>query len=101
MREELDSLKSLFDEQTAKGKMSIENQALFRALMSLIEIMFAVFMEKTTRKTKDNSSIPSSQTDKDETTPPKKGANGKGPGQNEETSPNTRTGEKYPNLEGQ
>ena len=91
MREELDSLKSLFNEQLANGKMSSENQALFRALLGLIEIMFAVFMEKTTRKTKDNSSIPSSQTEKDETTPPKKGANGKGPGQNDEVSSNTRT----------
>lgn len=91
MREELDSLKCLFDEQKASGKMSTENQALFRALMSLIEIMFAVFMEKKTRKTKDNSSIPSSQTGKDETTPPQKGTNGKGPGQNGETSSNTRT----------
>jgi hypothetical protein len=53
--------------------------------------MFAVFMEKTTRKTKNNSSIPSSQTDKDETTPPKDGAKGKGPEQNKEMSSNTRT----------
>jgi len=91
MREELDSLRSLFDEQKASGKLSAENQALFRALMSLIEIMFAVFMEKTTRKTKDNSSIPPSQTGEDESTPPKKGAKGKGPGQNGEMPSNTRT----------
>lgn len=91
LREELDSLKSQFNEQLANGKMSSESQALFRALLGLIEIMFAVFMEKTTRKTKDNSSIPSSQTKKDETTPTKKGTNGKGPGQNDEVSSNTRT----------
>ena len=91
MREELDSLKSQFDELLVGGKVSTESQVLFRALLGLIEIMFAVFMEKTTRKTKDNSSIPSSQTGVDETTPPKKGSKGKGPSQNDETSSNTRT----------
>ena len=73
MREELDSLKSQFNDLLAGGKLSTESQALFRALLGLIEIMFAVFMEKTTRKTNDNSSIPSSQTGEDETTPPKPG----------------------------
>lgn len=91
MREELDALKKQFDEQLTSGKLSSESQALFRSLLMLIELMFAVFMEKTTRKTKDNSSIPSSQTGKDETSPPLKGSKGKGPKQNNETSDNTRT----------
>ena len=99
MREELDSLKSLFDKQLAKGTLTTENQALFRALFGLIEIMFAVFMEKTTSKTKDNSSIPSSQTGEDETTPTQKGSKGKGPEQNKETSSNTRTVEVVEILE--
>ena len=91
LREELDSLKETFNEQMASGMISKDTQVLFKALMGLMEIMLAVFMEKTTRKTKDNSSIPSSQTGEDESTPPKPGTKGKGPGQNEERAANTRT----------
>lgn len=91
LRDELDSLKRQFNDHQTSGKLSPEIQALIKGLVTLIEILFAVFMEKTTRKTSKNSSKPSSQTEKDESTPSEKGTKGKGHDQNSEVSGNTRT----------
>ena len=69
--------------------MAAESRALFQAMLMLFEVLMAVFMEKRTPKNSTNSSIPPSQTSKDETTYP--GANSKGHAQNGTRFGNTRT----------
>jgi len=49
----------------AEGKLSPEALTLMCSLIALFEIMVSVFLEKTTRKNSTNSSIPPSQTEKD------------------------------------
>ena len=90
LREEFDQLKGRFEDLSNKGKITPESSALFQAMIMLFELLIAVFMEKKTRKNNRNSSIPSSQTDKDKTTPTS-GTNGKGNKQNGVLSDNTRT----------
>ena len=77
IRDEFDKVKSGFKEQVDAGKVSTEVATLFNSLMMLFSILMSVFLERTTKKTSKNSSIPPSQTDKDETTPSK--PSGKGP----------------------
>jgi len=78
IRDEFDNIKKEFNTQVEKGKIEVEVAALFNALLLLFNILLTVFMEKTTKKTPLNSSIPSSQTKKDETIPPDNKTNGKG-----------------------
>ena len=91
LREEFDALKAEFERLTAAGKMATESRALFQALLMLFEVLMAVFMERSTTKGKANSSLPSSQTPKDDDTATQPGANGKGKSQNDVLSGNTRT----------
>lgn len=67
VREEVARLKADFEELSRSGKVSPETGALFKSLLLIVELILSVFMERQTRKTSKNSSIPSSQTDKDET----------------------------------
>lgn len=90
LRSEFDALKAQFDQLRASGKVSTESQALIRALLMLMELMVAVFLEKTTKKTSENSSLPPSQTQEDETASKPK-STGKGLGQNGERFSNSRT----------
>ncbi|MDP6535568.1 MAG: IS66 family transposase [Gammaproteobacteria bacterium] len=57
----------------------------------LFEVLIAVFMERNTRKTDRNSSIPSSQTGKDESATTKPGRKSNGNQQNDALSSHTRT----------
>jgi len=91
LREEFDALKGEFERLCAEGKLVAESRALFQALLMLFEVLMAVFMEKRTRKDSRNSSLPSSQTAKDDTAAIQPGANGKGKAQNDVLSGNTRT----------
>jgi transposase len=91
VREEFDTLKTEFEHLSADGKMAAESRALFQALLMLLEVLMAVFMEKRTTKDSRNSSKPSSQTPKDDTAVTRPGANGKGQWQNDVRSGNTRT----------
>jgi transposase len=91
LREEFDALKAEFECLTAAGKMAAESRALFQAMLMLFEVLMAVFMERSTTKGKENSSLPSSQTPKDDDTATQPGANGKGKSQNDVLSGNTRT----------
>ena len=90
LREEFEHLKGEFKRLGAQGKLSQEAQALMNGMIVLFELLIAVFLEKTTKKNSKNSSLPSSQTDKDETTP-ESGAKGKGKKQNDTACENTRT----------
>jgi len=89
LREEFDGLKAEFERLCAAGTMAAESRALFQALLMLFEVLMAVFMERRTPKNSANSSIPPSQTSKDETTHP--GANSKGRVQNKTRCGNIRT----------
>ena len=90
LREEFDSIKTQFRNLSDTGKLSDESRVLIQGMVTLFEVLIAVFMEKRTPKNNRNSSLPSSQTDKDETasTP---GSKGKGTGSNGIRSGNTRT----------
>ncbi|MEA1867577.1 MAG: IS66 family transposase [Thermodesulfobacteriota bacterium] len=92
LREEFDQLKKSFESLSSEGKVTPEVTSLFHAMILLFELLIAVFMEKKTKKNGRNSSIPSSQTDKDKTSK-RSGTNGKGKEQNDILSENTRTAE--------
>jgi len=91
LREEFDALKGRFEQQCAEGRMTGENRDLFQALLMLLQLLMAVFMEKHTPKTSTNSSKPSSQTPKDETAISRAGTHGKGKALDQARSSNTRT----------
>jgi transposase len=90
LREEFDQLKKTFDDLSNKGKVTPEVGSLFQAMILLFELLTAIFLEKKTKKNCRNSSKPSSQTGKDETSKGS-GTNGKGKEQNGVLSGNTRT----------
>lgn len=73
VRDEFDKIKRGFQEQVAAGKVSTEVATLFNTLMMLFNIILTIFMEKSTKKTSANSSIPPSQTAPDETSKTNKG----------------------------
>jgi len=93
LREELDALKGRFAQLVAEGKMPGEGRALVEALLMLLELLVAVFLEKNTPKTSANSSKPSSQTPKDDTAlaMSRAGAHGKGKTLDRARAANTRT----------
>ena len=63
LRAELESAKEQVKVLRQSGKLSPEADALFRMLLTLLTLLLAVVLEKTSR----NSSIPPSQMDADET----------------------------------
>jgi transposase len=91
VREEVGRLKADFQALREKGKVSAEIQAIMNALFMIVELMLSIFLERKTRKTNHNSSIPSSQTDKDDTAIGHGGSNGKGNGGQSGQAGNTRT----------
>ena len=90
LREEFDTLKARFEQLSVDGKMTEESRTLFQAMLMLFELLMAVFMEKRTPKDNSNSSLPSSQTENDDTTP-RAGAKGKGKSHDDHRSANTRS----------
>jgi hypothetical protein len=56
-------------------------------------LILSIFLEKTTKKDNKNSSIPSSQTGKDESSLDHQGSNGKGKKENDALAKNTRVHE--------
>jgi hypothetical protein len=91
LREEFDALKGRFKQQCAEGRMTADNRDLFQALLMLLELLMAVFLEKQTPKTSTNSGRPSSQTPKDETAISRPGHHSKGKQLEQARSANTRT----------
>ena len=91
LREEFERLKAEFGHLSAAGGMPAETRALFNALLMLFEVLMAIFMEKTTRKGSRNSSLPPSQTGKDDSAATRPGAKGKGVKQNDARSRHSRT----------
>ena len=61
LRAQLDDCRARFDAIKQKGEASADTLALINALFMLVDIVVAVFLEKTTPKTSRNSSLPSSR----------------------------------------
>ena len=78
IREEINRLKQEFEQLCSAGNVSPEIRAVMNSLLVIVELILAVFMEKQTRKNNKNSSLPSSQTPKDETGKPDSKSKGKG-----------------------
>ena len=91
LREEFEALKGRFGQLSADGKITMESRALIEALLMLLQLLMAIFLEKTTPKTSTNSSKPSSQTPKDESALPHGGTHTQGRAYDETRSANTRT----------
>jgi transposase len=91
LREEFEALKRRFTELGAEGKIPAESRALIEALLMLLQVLMAVFMEKNTVKTSTNSGKPSSRTPKDETALSRPGTHTKGKEHDASRSANTRT----------
>lgn len=67
IRDEVKRLKEEFDQLCLKGSVTPEVQVVMNSLLVVVELILSIFLEKKTRKNNKNSSIPSSQTSKDET----------------------------------
>ena len=65
VRTEVSRLKTDFEKLCAEGKITSESKALMLSLFLIVELILSIFMERTTQKDNKNSSIPSSQTEKD------------------------------------
>lgn len=91
LREEFGALQGRFARLSADGKITAESGALVEALLMLLKVLMAVFMEKNTPKNSTNSSKPGSQTPKDDTALTRAGTHGKGKELTESRSANTRT----------
>jgi len=98
VREEFDRLKSDF-KALSKGKnASTELRVIVNSLIMLMEVMLSIFLEKTTKKTKNNSAKPPSQTHKDESALGVQGSKSKGKFENNSIAANTRTVETITTL---
>ena len=91
LREEFTALKERFGQLSSDGKVGAESRALIEALLMLMQVLIAVFMEKNTPKSSANSSKPSSRTEKDETALARAGTHTKGKAFDPSRSANTRT----------
>jgi transposase len=91
VREEAERIKAEFDRLAANKKINSESKMLFQSMLILINLLIAIFLEKTTKKDNKNSSKPSSQTEKDESSTTHIGTNGKGKQESDAVANNTRT----------
>lgn len=91
VRNEVKRIKVEFDALKNNARVSPEVSILVSSLLTILELMMAIFLERATKKNAKNSSIPPSQTQADETSPSKTGANNKGKNESRCTAENTRT----------
>ncbi len=91
VRNEVSRLKADFERLRAEGNISSESQAIMNSLFMVVELILAIFLERTTKKDTTTSSKPSSQTEKDESALGHSGSNGKGKQHNPATIQNRRT----------
>lgn len=78
VRDEVNRLKSEFEQLCSEGKVSSEIRVLMSSLLVVVDLILSIFLEKKTRKNSKNSSLPPSQTSTDETSLSKTVSNGKG-----------------------
>lgn len=79
LRAEFEAYQTHFKQLCRDGKVSAECEVLFNMLLGLMQVMMAVFLEKTTPKGTHNSGLPSSRTEPDESARTRPGKKGKGP----------------------
>ncbi len=90
VRAEIDRLKLEFEQLCSDGKVSAEIKVVMDSLLVVVDLILSIFLERKTRKNSKNSSLPPSQTGKDDTAKPQSQGNGKGKRVSGEIS-NTRT----------
>ena len=93
VKTEVNRLKTDFEQLCADGKITPESKALMMGMFRIVELILYIFLEKTTQKDNKNSSIPASQTGKDESSLSHQGSNGKGKKENNTPAKNTRVHE--------
>jgi transposase len=91
LRSEFDSLKQQFEDLKSQGSLNRESLFLMQSMFTLFEILISVFMEKKTKKTSKNSSLPSSQSDKDNTSTNIRNSHSKGKVQKSGQLPSVET----------
>ena len=92
LRAQLDDCRAQFEAIKQKGEAGADIVALFNTLFLLVDILVAVFLEKTTPKTSRNSSLPSSRDGADEgKSAERSGSRGRGPKARHARSDNLRT----------
>jgi len=91
VREEAERIKAEFQRIAANKKIDSEINMLMQSMFMLINLLIAIFLEKATKKNNKNSSKPSSQTEKDESSVTHPGTNGKGKQESDAVASNTRT----------
>jgi len=100
VRNEVSRIKADFEQLCSDGKITTEIKFLMNSMFMIMELMLSIFLEKATKKDNKNSSIPSSQTDKDESAlDPHQGSKGKGKREKNINANNTRTVENVTVLE--
>ncbi len=93
VRNEVNRLKDDFEQLCSKGKITTESQVLMNSMFMIIELILSIFLERSTQKNSKNSSTPSSQTEKDESSLRHPGSHSKGKNENKGRAKNTRTKE--------
>ena len=92
LRAQLDDCRAQFEAIKQKGEAGADIVALVNTLFLLVDILVAVFLEKTTPKTSRNSSLPSSRDGADEgKSAERSGSRGRGPKARHARSDNLRT----------
>lgn len=91
VREEAERIKAEFKRIAENKKIDGEINMLIQSMLILINLLIAIFLEKTTKKNNKNSSKPSSQTEKDESSTSHTGTNGQGKDESDAVANNTRT----------
>lgn len=90
VRNEVSRLKADFEKLCADGKTSNEIKVIMNSMFMIIELMLSIFLERATKKNNKNSSKPSSQTEKDESSLSHQGSNSKGKNENDKLAKNTK-----------
>ena len=93
MRERLDQLRSDYERMSIAGQLSNDTTAVITGLITLVEVLVSIFLERTTKKNNENSSKPSSQTEKDESAQSIHGSNSRGKKESDEQFSSSRTKE--------
>lgn len=93
IRNEISRLKADFEQLRDDGKVPKETWMLMNSVFMMMELMLSIFLERTTKKESRNSSKPSSQTEKDDSSLSHPGSNGKGKDEKDAQAKNRRVKE--------
>ena len=91
LREEARRIQLEFERLAESSKIDNDVKMLFHSMFMLINLLVAIFLEKTTKKTNKNSGKPSSQTQKDDSALDMTGSKSKGNAENLLMATNSRT----------